>query len=45
MQRSILRLRIKEQASQQKQSPSIDDLERRVQEAAIGPGLTFNTMM
>ena len=44
MQRSILRLRLKE-ACQLKQSPSIDELERRVQEAAIGPGLTFNTMM
>ena len=45
MQRSILRLRHKEEACQLKQSPSIDELERRVQEAAIGPGLTFNTMM
>ena len=45
MQRSILRLRLKEEACQLKQSPSIDELERRVQEAAIGPGLTFNTMM
>ena len=45
MQRSILRLRHKEEACQLKQSPSIDELERRVQEAAMGPGLTFNTMM
>lgn len=45
MQRSILRLRLKVEACQLKQSPSIDELERRVQEAAIGPGLTFNTMM
>ena len=45
MQRSILRLRHKEEACQLKQSPSIDELGRRVQEAAIGPGLTFNTMM
>ena len=45
MQRSILRLRHKEEACQLKQSPSIDELERRVQEAAMGPGFTFNTMM